>query len=101
MKINLFNRDGAKLILNKTDKEVAPEVYVWELIVDFKHEYVLKYCRYIFDENNRSNICAIDPSGGPFLSVGDKFGKYQIVKINSVKNIWLRERDNNNEKYSK
>jgi hypothetical protein len=30
------------------------------------------------------------------LSIGDEFeGKYKIVKINSVNNIWISERNNN------
>ena len=111
--IKLFNRDGAKLYLEKI-KEIEPNIYEWKLVVDSKHDYVLKYCRYIGQhqiENNKINwdiIEAIDPSGGPFISLADEFefctlndedeiitkvGK--IVKINSVKSIWLSERNNN------
>ena len=42
-------------------------------------------------------IEAIDPSGGPFISLGDEFeDRYKIVKINSVKSIWISERNNDN-----
>ena len=63
---------------------------------------MLEFCRFIGEhqiENNKVNwdvIEAIDPSGGPFISLGDEFeGKYKIVKINSISNIWISERDNN------
>jgi hypothetical protein len=106
-KIKLYNRDGADLWLKKCNKQIEPNVWMWYLDVDKKHEYILKYCRYIGD--NLLEPEAIDPSGGPMLSVGDEFeflslneeevvvkmlGK--IVKINSAKNIWISERDNNN-----
>jgi hypothetical protein len=94
MKIKLPNRDGASLWLEKTDKEVSPNVYVWSLNCDSEHDWVLKYCRYIGLDPVYGNE-AIDPSGGPFLSVSDEFeDKYKIVRINSAKNIWISERNN-------
>ena len=102
--IKLFNRDGADLrLIQKYLKEIEPGIAEWELTVDSNHKYVLEFCRYIGQyqvENNKCNwdvIEAIDPSGGPFLSLGDEFeGKYKIVKINSVKSILISERNNNN-----
>ena len=92
-KIKLYNRDGADLWLKKC-KQIEPNVWMWYLDVDEKHEYILKYCRYIGD--NLLEPEAIDPSGGPMLSLGDEFeGKYKIVRINSAHNIWISERDNN------
>ena len=93
-KIKLFNRDGADLWLKKCNKQIEPNVWMWYLDVDEKHAYVLNYCRYIGDDILEPE--AIDPSGGPMLSVGDEFEeKYKIVKINSANNIWISERDNN------
>jgi len=93
-KIKLYNRDGADLWLKKCNKQIEPNVWMWYLDIDEKHEYILKYCRYIGD--NLLEPEAIDPSGGPMLSIGDEFeGKYKIVKINSVNNIWISERNNN------
>lgn len=93
--IKLFNRDGADLrLVQKHLKEIEPHVTEWELQVDGKHKYVLEFCRYI--GNNFLEPEAIDPSGGPMINLGDKFeGKYKIVKINSVNNIWISERNNN------
>ena len=93
--IKLFNRDGANLkLVQKHLKEIEPHITEWELQVDEKHEYVLEFCRYIGD--NFLEPEAIDPSGGPMINLGDEFeGKYKIVKINSVKSIWISERDNN------
>ena len=93
--IKLFNRDGANLkLVQKHLKEIEPHITEWELQVDEKHEYVLEFCRYIGD--NFLEPEAIDPSGGPMINLGDEFeGKYKIVKINSVKSIWISERNNN------
>jgi hypothetical protein len=94
-KIKLFNRDGADLRLVQKDlKEIEPGITEWELQVDKKHDYVLEFCRYIGD--NFLEPEAIDPSGGPMINLGDEFeNKYKIVKINSVKSIWISERNNN------
>ena len=93
--IKLFNRDGADLrLVQKHLKEIEPHITEWELQVDDKHKYVLEFCRYIGD--NFLEPEAIDPSGGPMINLEDEFeGKYKIVKINSVKSLWLSERNNN------
>ena len=93
--IKLFNRDSADLrLVQKQLKEIEPNITEWELQVDKKHEYVLEFCRYIGD--NLLEPEAIDPSGGPMISLRDEFeNKYKIVKINSVKSIWISERKNN------
>ena len=94
-KIKLYNRDGADLWLENTGEQAAENIAIWKLNVDSKHKYCLKYIRVI--GNYPYEIEAIDPSGGPMLSVGDLFeNKYEIVKINSVNNIWIGERNNNN-----
>ena len=94
--IKLFNRDGADLrLVQKYLKEIEPYITEWELQVDEEHKYVLEFCRYI--GNNFLEPEAIDPSGGPMINLGDEFeDKYKIVKINSVNNIWISERNNNN-----
>lgn len=93
--IKLFNRDGADLkLVQKHLKEIGPHITEWELQVDEKHKYVLEFCRYIGD--NFLELEAIDPSGGPMINLGDEFeGKYKIVKINSVNNIWISNNGNN------
>ena len=94
-RIKLYNRDGADLkLVRKHLKEIEPYITEWELQVDEKHRYVLEFCRYIGD--NFLEPEAIDPSGGPMINLGDEFeGKYKIVRINSVKSIWISERNNN------
>lgn len=93
--IKLFNRDGADLkLVQKHLKEIEPHITEWKLQVDEKHKYVLEFCRYIGD--NFLEPEAIDPSGGPMINLGDEFeGKYKIVKINSVNNIWISNNGNN------
>ena len=94
-KIKLYNRDGADLWLENTGEQAAENIAIWKLNVDSKHKYCLEYIRVI--GNYPYEIEAIDPSGGPMLSVGDVFeNKYEIVKINSTNNIWIGERNNNN-----
>lgn len=98
--IKLPNRDGADLRLVETD-----EPFIWKLTVDSQHSYCLEHMRMIGSYtlvNNKpvwSEIEAVDPAGGPFLSVGDKFerGKYEIVQILGSTNFIIRERDNNSE----
>ena len=102
-KIKLYNRDGADLWLKKCNKQIEPNIWMWYLDVDNEHSYILDYCRYIGEYGKTkdgaiefSDIQAIDPSGGPMINLGDEFeGKYKIVKINSVKSIWISERNNN------
>lgn len=97
-KIKLYNRDGADLWLENTGEQVDEYIDIWELKVDSNHKYVLNYCRLIGDILEPE---AIDPSGGPMLSVGDVFeNKYKILRINSTNNIWISEGDYNNQKYS-
>lgn len=93
-KIKLYNRDGADLWLENTGEQVAENIAKWKLNVDDKHKYCLEYIRFI--GNYPSEIEAIDPSGGPIISVEDVFeNKYEIVKINSANDIWIGERNNN------
>jgi len=95
MKIKLFNRDGADLYIEKSEQQVEPNIYVWNLKVDKKHEYCLEYMRCI--GNYPNDIEAVDPSGGPMINIGDEFqNKYKIVKIINATTFWISERDNCN-----
>lgn len=74
--IKLFNREEADMRLIKSNKWWSNK---WKLEVDDRHEYCLQYCRLIYNEDS-TTIQAIDPSGGPFISIGDIYeGKYKIV----------------------
>lgn len=89
-KIILPNRDGANLWLEKV-KEIEPNISEWKLNVDDKHKYCLEYMRFI--GNYPSEIQAIDPSGGPMLSIADELNdKYKIIKINSISSILISEK---------
>jgi len=80
--IKLFNRDGADLWLEKI-KDLEPHISRWQLKVDDNHKYCLEYMRIIGDYPKE--IEAIDPSGGPFISIGDVINsKYKIVDIVST-----------------
>ena len=82
-----YNRDGAKIWLEL----IYDDVY--SLKTD--KPYVLEYMRLIYDSvpddaliydfnwNGKKAICrAVDPSGGPYISVGDIINKkYKILRI--------------------
>ena len=72
MEIKLFNRDGADLRL------VSEAENLWKFKVDKKHEYVLEYMRYGIEKDNKT-ISMIDPSGGPYLTIGSKIGNDYII----------------------
>lgn len=72
MKIKLYNRDGADLYLENCD------VNLWKLSVDDKHKYVLGYIRVGYENDNKT-INFIDPSGGPYLSVGQRVNKDYVI----------------------
>ena len=93
MKIKLFNRDGADMWLEK-NREIEPNIFEWNLKVDEEHNYCLEYIRII--GNFPYEIDAVDPSGGPFISVGNEFeNKYKIIKIINCTTFWISERNNN------
>lgn len=89
--ISLYNRDGAILTLTR-GKKVDTTTNEWYLTVDDDHKWVMEHCRII---GNRDNIEAIDPSGGPFIAVGDTIRKYKIIKIINFTTFWLSENNNN------
>lgn len=92
-KIKLYNRDGADLYLEKI-KEIGENISEWQLKVDEKHNYCLEYLRII--GNYPKEIEAVDPAGGPFISIGNEFeNKYKIIKICGPTLFWISERNNN------
>ena len=83
MKIKLPNRDGANLYLEKIE-DLENNLSKWSLKVDKKHDYCLHYLRVI--GKSLDEIEAIDPSGGPFMSInslleGENNKVYKIISI--------------------
>jgi hypothetical protein len=72
MEIKLFNRDGADLRLVSEDEKL------WTFKVDKNHGYVLEYMRYGLEKDNKT-INMMDPSGGPYLTIGTRIGKDFII----------------------
>ncbi len=70
--IKLFNRDGANLKLVSEDEKL------WKFEVDTEHKYILEYMRYGLEDDNRT-ICMVDPSGGPYMTIGTRIGKDFII----------------------
>lgn len=74
-KIKLDNRYSANIWLEHIDKDL------WELKSQKPED--LQYMRIIFEDDNKS-VYAVDPSGGPFLSIGTIVGfeeKYIVKEI--------------------
>lgn len=78
--IKIYNRDGAHLWLEYLGPCYSEEkASFWQLKVDDKHKYCLEYMRRI---GELTHIEAVDPSGGPFLSLGFVFNnEYKIIQI--------------------
>lgn len=92
--IHLYNRDEANIYIEKTNKKISDNIYMWELKVDPPHSYCLEFMGVI---TNGSIIEAVDPIGGPFISINDTFenNKYQIIKIINATTFWISENNNN------
>ena len=74
-KIKLDNRYNVNIWLEHIDKDL------WELKSQKPED--LQYMRIIFEDDNKS-VYAVDPSGGPFLSIGTIVGfeeKYIVKEI--------------------
>ena len=70
--IKLFNRDGANLKLVSEDEKL------WKFEVDPEHKYILEYMRYGLENDNKT-ICMVDPSGGPYMTIGTRIGKDFVI----------------------
>ncbi len=70
--IKLFNRDGADLRLVSEDEKL------WKFKVDIKHKYVIEHIRFGLENDNKT-IYMMDPSGGPYLTIGSRVGKDFII----------------------
>ena len=93
-KIKLYNRDGANMWLEQIGG-ANDETSWWQLKIDKNHEYCLEHIRVIF-ETYPSKILAVDPSGGPYISLGDEFeGKYKIIEFLNSTTFKLLENGNN------
>lgn len=86
MKIKLPNRYGNNNYL----EQIAGNC--WKLVLDKSNNYT----RLIgFDGESKigSKVKAIDPEGGPFISVGSKIDNYTVETIMSNGIIWLKENE--------
>lgn len=87
--VHLFNREGADL---KIVLKPSSGIYVGTLKTDPRHSYCLDFMRIIYDGEE---IEAVDPSGGPFISVGQEFSGYKIIKIINATMFLVSENNNN------
>ena len=81
-------------------KDLQSQINEYKLNTD--KSFVLEYMRIIFDNvhddseiydfnwnGKKANCNAIDPSGGPFISVGDTFDGYKIIRIYNKENVGM------------
>ena len=81
------NRDGAKIWLERIN-------HTNEFTLHSDKDFVLEYSRIIFDilpedseefdfkfGNTKAKCKSYDPSGGPFISVGQELGDFKIERI--------------------
>lgn len=100
-RIKLHNRDGANLELVKVS-ERPDNSELWKLEVDDEHDYVLQYIRIIGKEGastmkSPDDWEAIDPSGGPFISIGSIIdNQYKVVGFLDATILILRNEGDNN-----
>lgn len=100
-RIKLHNRDGANLELVKISTR-PDNSELWKLEVDDEHDYVLQYIRIIGKENTSiiespNDWKAIDPSGGPFISIGSIIdNQYKVVGFLDATTLILRNEGDNN-----
>ena len=74
-KIKLDNRYNANIWLEHIDEDL------WQMKSENADD--LKYMRIVFGDDYKS-IYAIDPSGGPFLSLGTIIGFEEKYKIDEI-----------------
>ncbi len=73
MKIQLYNRDGLDIWLENIEDDF------WELKTKDKEYF--SYLRLIY-EDDKNDIFAVDPPGGPFLHIGMIInGEFKIIGI--------------------
>lgn len=84
--LSRFNREGRQIWLEKESENIyqlkASEDFVlehlgyaYEILDDDAEDYDLK------DDDGKYKIQSIDPSGGPYLSLGTKIGELPINKF--------------------
>ena len=71
--IKLYNRDHADLRL------VSEDEIIWEFRVDDEHDYIFEYMRVGYSKDPKT-IEMIDPSGGPYISIGQRLSKDYVVE---------------------
>ena len=92
MRIDFYNRDGNGIWLEKVGEEGW-----WQLRM--AQPSLFNYTRLIFEEEDNQRIYAVDPPGGPFISIGSEVGiggPYIVGEIrNTSLGIFLRLKEKN------
>lgn len=84
MEIKFYNRDSSEVWIEKVGEEGW-----WQLRM--KPDQLFSYTRLLYEEEGQG-IYAVDPPGGPFLSIGMKIEEqYRMEEIkNTSMGIFLR-----------
>lgn len=84
MRIDFYNRDGNGVWIEKVGEKGW-----WQLRMD--QPSLFNYTRLIFEEEDNQGIYAVDPPGGPFISVGSKWwcGSDEELEVKEIRNTSL------------
>ena len=84
MRIDFYNRDGNGIWLEKVGEEGW-----WQLRM--AQPSLFNYTRLIFEEEDNQGIYAVDPPGGPFISIGSKWwcGSDEELEVKEIRNTSL------------
>ena len=92
MRIDFYNRDGYNVWL----KRVGENSDWWQLRTN--QPSLFNYINLTFEDNNTDSIYAVDPPGGPFISVGSEMGIGEPYIVDEIQNtslgIFLRLKEN-------
>ena len=85
MRIDFYNRDGFNIWLER----VGENSDWWQLRTD--QSSLFDYINLTFEDNDTNSIYAVDPPGGPFISIGSKWwcGSDEELEVKEIKNTSL------------
>lgn len=82
MRIDLYNRDGFNVWIER----IGENSDWWQLRTD--QPSLFNYTRLIFGDDDTNSIYAVDPPGGPFISIGSKWWceSDEELEVREIKN---------------
>lgn len=82
MKLDLPNREAPTWLEDCADGS---------FVIKSSKSYITQYMRVLYGDNG--NIIAVDPSGGPFITLGYQVGAYKVDKIREDLHLILKHNE--------